>query len=468
MNTIKNTPEQHNDATRKPGRKRVNRRTILKTGLLGAGGALLAYQAYDFARDSRARAKVVVVGGGSAGITMVARLQAMLHHPDITLIEPNAVHHYQPGYTLIAGNEFKPQEILMPEADLIPSRVKWLQDRVIELDPDHNALRTAANGRITYDFLVMVPGLQLNFDLVEGIDRASLGQGNAHCIYDFDGSIRCRDAILEASQKGAGRLVFTNTYTKVKCGGAPKKICLLAEESMQKTGARERFSIDFYSNSTNLMTPKVFGDKLAEIYAERDIRTHFLHRLKGIDTQIKEAVFEQIPAASLAPTPAGANYPEVKVSYDFLHFLPPMSAPDFVRDSPLPIMEGSLRHGAWIDVDKHTMVHKRYANIISLGDCAGLPTSKTGAAIRMQAPIAAANLISLMEGKAPARHYNGYTACPIITERGKVLMCEFKYDKELDPTIPFLDPSVDRGMWWVLKRHGLKPMYYHGMLRGRI
>jgi len=157
MNTIKNTPEQHNDATRKPGRKRVNRRTILKTGLLGAGGALLAYQAYDFARDSRARAKVVVVGGGSAGITMVARLQAMLHHPDITLIEPNAVHHYQPGYTLIAGNEFKPQEILMPEADLIPSRVKWLQDRVIELDPDHNALRTAANGRITYDFLVMVP-----------------------------------------------------------------------------------------------------------------------------------------------------------------------------------------------------------------------------------------------------------------------------------------------------------------------
>jgi sulfide:quinone oxidoreductase len=73
-----------------------------------------------------------------------------------------------------------------------------------------------------------------------------------------------------------------------------------------------------------------------------------------------------------------------------------------------------------------------------------------------------------MEGSAPTESYNGYTACPIVTEYGKVLMCEFKYDKVLDPTIPWLDPAVDRGMWWTLKRHGLKPMYYHGMLKGLI
>lgn len=145
-----------------------------------------------------------------------------------------------------------------------------------------------------------------------------------------------------------------------------------------------------------------------------------------------------------------------------------MSAPDFVKNSPLAITEGELRHGGWIDVDKHSMVHKRYPNVIALGDASGLPTSKTGAAIRMQAPVAAKNLVALMEGLAPEENYHGYTACPIVTGYGKVLMCEFKYEKELDATIPWLDPSVDRGMWWVLKRHGLKPMYFHGMLKGWI
>jgi sulfide:quinone oxidoreductase len=122
--------------------------------------------------------------------------------------------------------------------------------------------------------------------------------------------------------------------------------------------------------------------------------------------------------------------------------------------------------GDWIKVDKETMVHAGFKNIIAFGDAAGLPTSKTGAAIRMQAPIAAANLIALIEQREPTGRYNGYSACPIITEYGKVLMCEFGYDEKLMPTIPWLDPGIERGMWWTLKARGLKPMYYQGMLKG--
>jgi sulfide:quinone oxidoreductase len=71
-----------------------------------------------------------------------------------------------------------------------------------------------------------------------------------------------------------------------------------------------------------------------------------------------------------------------------------------------------------------------------------------------------------MEGKQPTGKYNGYSACPIVTESGKVLMCEFGYDEKLMPTIPWIDPGIERGIWWTLKVHGLKPMYYHGMLKG--
>ena len=108
------------------------------------------------------------------------------------------------------------------------------------------------------------------------------------------------------------------------------------------------------------------------------------------------------------------------------------------------------------------------SNIICLGDCAGIPTSKTSAAIRKQLPVATANLVSLMEGGAPDVKYNGYAACPIVTEYGKVLMCEFDYDKKPQITFPLslIDMSRERWVAWLLKVYGLKPIYFELMLRG--
>ena len=113
-------------------------------------------------------------------------------------------------------------------------------------------------------------------------------------------------------------------------------------------------------------------------------------------------------------------------------------------------------------------MHMTYPNIVCLGDCAGIPTSKTSAAIRKQLPIATANLLSLMEGRAPEAIYNGYAACPIVTEYGKVLMCEFDYDKKEQITFPLslLDMSKEQWVAWLLKVYALKPIYFELMLRG--
>jgi sulfide:quinone oxidoreductase len=122
----------------------------------------------------------------------------------------------------------------------------------------------------------------------------------------------------------------------------------------------------------------------------------------------------------------------------------------------------------WVPTDPATLVHPRFGNVCVLGDVAGLPTSKTGAAIRIQAPVAAANLIALMENRKPEARYNGYTACPFLTENGKVLMAEFGYDKKPAPTLPLLDPGREHWPGWVLKRHMLPSMYFELMLRGRV
>jgi sulfide:quinone oxidoreductase len=209
----------------------------------------------------------------------------------------------------------------------------------------------------------------------------------------------------------------------------------------------------------------LYGDKLTEIFKDKSIDVKYKYRLSSVDTAAKRAVFTILPSPSLLPVPVDSDYEKVIVDYDFLHFVPPMSAPDFVKQSELA--DASVP-GGWVKVNKETFVNSKYKNIISLGDVAGLPTSKTGAAIRKQAPIAANNLIDIMEGKEPTGKYDGYSACPVVTEYGKVLMCEFGYDDKIMPSIPWLDPSVDRGMWWILKVYGLKPMYYHGMLKGLI
>lgn len=445
----------------------ISRRNFLKLSAAGLVGAVVIERAYDYFSESQARGKIVVVGGGAAGITMAAYLSDRLRHDDITIIEPEETHHYQPGYTLIAGDLIAPQEITRATATLIPSGVKWLQDRVVELNPDRNQLTTAKTGVISYDFLVLVPGCQMDFNLVEGVSRQTLGEGNVHSIYDFAGAQKCRDAVKKLPELKGGRLVFTDTYTKMKCGGAPKKIALLAEDLLRTRQRRGNFEFTYFNNEKTLMKPKVFGDRLAAIYAERKITAHYLHRLTSVDTRAKKAVFHRLSEPTTKALSPGHSLEKVVVDFDFLHFVPPMAAPDFVRRSPLTSDEERPK-GGWVTVDKHTLVHSRYKNVISLGDVAGTPASKTGAAIRMQAPVAAANLVALMEGKAPPMKYNGYSACPIITEYGKVLMCEFGYDEKLLPTIPFLDPAIERGMWWTLKVHGLMPMYYHGMLKGLI
>lgn len=444
----------------------TSRRQFLKIGALGLGGLVISERSYKYFKRSNVKAKIVIVGGGAAGITMAAYLSEMIHDEDITIIEPNVKHHYQPGYTMIAGGVFDADDVVKDTKSLLPRNVKWIQDSVKELNPENNSLTTKKSGVVDYDYMVLVPGGQLNFDLIEGISRKELGKGNAHCIYDFNGAQKCYEAITKLPQKKDAQLVFADTYTKIKCGGAPKKIAFMTEDYLRNEKAREGKQVNFYTNSGSLFKPAVFGDRLEELFEQKEIKPHFQHRLVSVDTYAKKAVFEKLPAPTLTATPFDANYEKVNLDYDFLHFVPPMSAPDFIKKSDVVVKQGDLKHGGWVDVDKYTMIHNRYSNIVSLGDVSSLPTSKTGAAIRIQAPIAAKNLIAIMEGKTPTEKYNGYTACPIVTEYGKVLMCEFGYDKEVMPSFSMLDPGVDRSMWWMLKKHGLKPMYYHGMLTG--
>ncbi|MDF9830570.1 sulfide:quinone oxidoreductase [Parabacteroides sp. PF5-6] len=440
----------------------INRREFLKYAAVAGSLSFLNTQKAE-AFSSNAKGRIVIIGAGAAGLSLAARLRKWLKKPDLTLIDPADRQFYQPGFTLIASGVYQPGEVWKKQEDCIPKDIRWIKEAVVAVDPVANRVTTSGNQKIDYDFLVIAPGIQIHWDWIEGFDYSKLGQGNAHSIYDFQGAQKTWQAMQEFSRTG-GKGVYTDTYTKHKCGGAPKKICLLTEHYTRKQQTRETVDLHFYTASKQLYDVPYFTPRLLDIYAERHIPINLTTRVKGIDTAAKQVYLEKTETVGDQKiiTP-------IKEDYDFLHFTPPMSAPDFVRQAGLDSADGTVPEQSWVAVDKETLIHKNYPNIIALGDCAGIPTSKTSAATRMQVPIAGKNLIALMEGKEPTERYDGYAACPIVTDYGHVLMCEFDYSKERKSSFPFswMNASQELRLAWLVKVYMLKPLYFYGMLKGK-
>lgn len=454
----------------------MDRRTFLKAGIGGAAVLGIGAATVNYLSTVDVKGRILIIGGGAAGCSLASRLMRKIENPDITLIDPADRQYYQPGFTFIAAGIFQGDDVWKPQEKCIPKGVKWVKDYVVALDPQKQEARTSKGETYGYDFLVLTPGLQLNWDKVEGISQQTLGQGNAHCIYDFEGAKKTWPAIQEFVQKG-GRGLFTDTYTKHKCGGAPKKICMLTEHLARKENRRDAVQLDYFCSEKALYDVPLYTPRLLQIYEERGINLDCNDRVVGIDTSakkvyfekhVKETVMEMDEALGKEVEVEKDNVTPFVEDYDFLSFVPPQSAPDFVKQSGLSWTEGKLAKDGWVMVDQSTLVHQTYKNVVCFGDCAGIPTSKTSAAVRMQLPIVEKNLLSLMQGKEPTAIYNGYACCPIVTDYGHVLLCEFDYNKDADISFPFslLDMSKEQHAAWLLKRYFLKPMFFYGMIPG--
>ena len=87
------------------------------------------------------------------------------------------------------------------------------------------------------------------------------------------------------------------------------------------------------------------------------------------------------------------------------------------------------------------MQHTRHPDVFALGDAGSTPNSKTGAAIRKQAPVVVENLRPHMTGKTATASYGLYASCPLTTARNKALLAEFDYTMEPKPSLPVIDTT---------------------------
>ncbi len=312
-------------------------------------------------------------------------------------------------------------------------------------EPGASVVVTESGERIRYDALVACPGIRLDWDGVRGLG-AAIGRDGVCSIWSYDQVDRVWDEIR--SFRG-GTAVFTFPSTPIKCPGAAQKIMYLADDHFRRAGVRERTRIVFVSAGPRIFGVDKYARTLERVIARKGIETRFRHEVVGVQPGSGQVVVRNLETDG-----------EESLAYDLLHVAPPQRAPEVVERSPLAASNG------WVDVDRSTLQHVRHPNVFSLGDASGLPTSKTGAAVRGQVPVLVSNLLAHLDGKPLRARYDGYTACPLVTGYGKLVLAEFDYDCLPRETFPF-DQSKERRSMYELKRHGLPLLYWHGMLRGR-
>ncbi|ROM33531.1 pyridine nucleotide-disulfide oxidoreductase [Pseudomonas poae] len=391
---------------------------------------------------------IVVIGGGSAGIGLLASLLKRDPHLNITLIEPSDHHCYQPAWTLVGGGAYDVKKTRRPLADVLPNGVTWVQAAVTELLPDERSLVLDSGQRVTWNNLIVCPGLRLAWEKVEGLQE-TLGQNGVTSNYSYEHAAYTWQLV---QQLKGGKAIFTQPAMPIKCAGAPQKAMYLSCDHWLKQGRLNSLDVEFNLAGAALFGVATFVPPLMKYVEKYNARLAFNSNLVKVDGPARKAWFE------VKDTEGNVTLQEK--TFDLLHVVPPQVSPDFIRHSALADAAG------WCEVNPHSLQHVRYPHIFGLGDVCSTTNAKTAAAVRKQIVVVAENLLALRKQAPLPLKYDGYGSCPLTVEKGKVVLAEFGYGGKLLPTFP-LDPTRARRSMWFLKATLLPWFYWNGMLKGR-
>lgn len=412
--------------------------------------------------------QVVIIGGGTGGIMTAAQLLRKNSNLTVAIVEPSEKHIYQPAWTLVGANTFDYDKTIRQESSVIPKGAEWIKEYADKFDPDNNKVITRKGTELTYDYLIVSPGIQIDLDGIDGLKETMGKNGVCSNYVDPKYTWECLKNF-----KG-GNMIFTQPTTPIKCGGAPQKIMYLADDHLRKSGVRDKTKVIFATPGTVIFGVSPFKEELERICQKKGLIMKFSYAITKIDGEKKEAHFK---LAQTGDNQCVVNEdPEINekiegqmsvvIPFEMLHLAPPQSAPDFIKQSPFANENG------WMDVDINTLQSNKYPNVFGLGDVAALPTAKTGAAIRKQAPVVVGNILHLMENNTLGdKKYDGYSSCPLVTGYGKMLLAEFGYNnvRMSDPFLSkFVDTSKEKWSMWILKKYGLPYLYWNKMMKGKM
>ncbi|XP_011503395.1 PREDICTED: sulfide:quinone oxidoreductase, mitochondrial [Ceratosolen solmsi marchali] len=394
--------------------------------------------------------KILVIGGGTGGCTMAAKLSKTFHKSPnhVIIIEPSKDHYYQPLFTLIGGgiSKFDTSKKLMK--DVLPKNTQWLKDKVVSFEPEENKVKTENGDTVQYDVMIVAIGLELHWNKLPGlIESLQNPEAQVCSIYGPNTVANVFDKIKKTEE---GNALFTFPNTPVKCPGAPQKIAYISEHYWTTNKTRNNINVVYNTSLPVIFGVKEYANSLLQVCNNRNIQVNLHTNLIAINPDKKEAVFQNL------------EKPENKhiAKYSLLHVTPPMGPPDILKKH-----ETLSNEVGFLDIHPQTLQHNKFKNIYGIGDCTSTPNSKTMAAIASQSKVLYENIMANLSGREMKMFYNGYSSCPLVTAPGKCILAEFDYTFTPQETFP-INQKRELLLMYLLKKHLFPFIYWNLMLKG--
>lgn len=392
--------------------------------------------------------RVIIIGGGNAGLSVAGRLRRN-RVDDVVVIEPRSLHYYKPLFSHVAGGTAPASMTVREQGSVTPRGVQWIQDAVTTVTPESNRLTLASGEELTYEQLVVCPGITNDWDAVPGLAdamRTPFGASN----YEFELAAKASTLLRDTRR---GTVVFSQPPGPASCAAAAQKPMYLACDYWRSTGVLSDIRVVMI-----VPDESIFGMPMIDAELNRKIAEY------GIELRTSAEIVEVDAAQRQVHIATRGGGSRATLAYDVLHVEPPQTAPSWLQGTGL---SDPADAGGFVEVDPVSLQHRRFANVWSLGDAAATTNSKSGGALRPQAKALVKNVVAAMKGKAPTAKYNGYSVSPFTVSRHTVVFAEFDDKYVPKPTVPFWKGLArERRLTWVLDRYVLPRVYWYLILKG--
>ena len=214
--------------------------------------------------------KLVILGSGTGGTIIAAKMRQKLLESkwEITIIDRDWQHHYQPGWLFIPFGIYTAEDCVKPKIKFIPPGVNFVLDEVTGIDPEKKQVKTKRD-TYPYDWLVVATGCGIMPGEVEGMSE---GMGkDIHNFYTQDGAVALYEKMKYFDK---GRVVINIAEMPIKCPVAPLEFAFMSDWFFTTHGVRDNIEIELVTPLSAAFTKPVAAEMLGNHLRAKEHQGH--------------------------------------------------------------------------------------------------------------------------------------------------------------------------------------------------
>jgi len=394
------------------------------------------------------RHRIVILGAGTGGTLTANRLRRIYgDSAEITVIDRDDRHVYQPGLLFVPFGLADPGEIVRPRHAQIHGGIEFRVAEVDRVDTAGSSVHLTDGETIGYDVLVIATGAALLPEETQGLTGPGWEE-TVFTFYTLEGATALREALRAFDR---GRLVVNVIDMPIKCPVAPLEFCFLADWYLRGRGVRDDVELVYATSLDAAFTKPVASARLAKLLAEKRVVVETEFATGQVDGETGRLI----------------SWDEREISFDLLVTIPLHGGAPFIARSP-----GLGDELGFVPTDTATLQSKAAPNVFAIGDATNVPTSKAGSVTHFEAETLIENIGRFLDGRELTGSFDGHSNCFIETGFHKALLIDFNYDVE---PLPGRFPEPHIGPLPLLKESRLnhlaklafQSIYWHVLLPGR-